>query len=88
MYIAAAFYREDATSTLGLSMSRAAVPSSPASGTDAPAATTDGAHFDENGVDLTLVRYTLSLTPTERLKAVENFMNVMASVRPASASVC
>jgi len=39
--------------------------------------------FDENGVDLSLVRYSLSLTPTERLKAVENFMNAMASVRTA-----
>jgi hypothetical protein len=37
--------------------------------------------YDENGVDLTLVRYSLSLTPTQRLKAVENFMNAMASVR-------
>jgi hypothetical protein len=37
--------------------------------------------YDENGVDLSLVRYTLSLTPTQRLKAVENFMNAMASVR-------
>jgi hypothetical protein len=41
--------------------------------------------FDEQGVDLTLVRYTLGLTPTERLKALENFMNAMASVRPGSA---
>ena len=39
------------------------------------------ADCDDNGVDLTLVRYTLSLTPTERLKAVENFMNVMSTVR-------
>jgi hypothetical protein len=39
--------------------------------------------FDENGVDLSLVRYSLSLTPTQRLKAVENFMNAMASVRTA-----
>ena len=37
--------------------------------------------YDENGVDLSLVRYSLSLTPTQRLKAVENFMNAMASVR-------
>ena len=37
--------------------------------------------YDDNGVDLSLVRYTLSLTPTERLKAVENFMNAMATVR-------
>ena len=39
--------------------------------------------YDENGVDLSLVRYSLSLTPTQRLKAVENFMNAMASVRTA-----
>lgn len=38
--------------------------------------------FDENGVDLTLIRYSLSLSPTERLKSVENFMNAMATVRP------
>ena len=43
--------------------------------------------YDENGVDLSLVRYTLKLTPTERLKAVENFMNAMATVKylPSSA---
>jgi hypothetical protein len=50
-----------------------------------PAAATDVAKpdYDENGVDLSLVRYSLSLTPTQRLKAVENFMNAMASVRKA-----
>lgn len=49
-------------------------------------ATTDAANpdYDENGVDLSLVRYSLSLTPTQRLKAVENFMNAMASVRTAT----
>jgi hypothetical protein len=49
-------------------------------------AATDAAKpdYDENGVDLTLVRYSLSLTPTQRLKAVENFMNAMASVRTAT----
>ena len=48
-------------------------------------ATADAARsdFDENGVDLSLVRYSLSLTPTQRLKAVENFMNAMAGVRTA-----
>lgn len=48
-------------------------------------AATDAARldYDENGVDLSLVRYSLSLTPTQRLKAVENFMNAMASVRTA-----
>jgi hypothetical protein len=46
----------------------------------------DASDFDENGVDLTLVRYSLRLTPTERLKAVENFMKTMATVRrPAAA---
>ena len=38
--------------------------------------------YDENGVDLALVRYTLSLSPTERLKGVENYMKAMASVKP------
>ena len=47
------------------------------------AADVPGSDFDENGVDLSLVRYSLSLTPTQRLKAVENFMNAMASVRAA-----
>ena len=37
---------------------------------------------DQNGVDLTLVRYTLSLTPSERLLALERFMNVLATARP------
>jgi hypothetical protein len=41
---------------------------------------------DANGVDLTLVRYTLSLTPTERLKALENFMNAMTTVRRPTGS--
>lgn len=40
--------------------------------------------FDENGVDLTLVRFSLGLTPTERLKSVENFMNAMSTVRRPS----
>lgn len=42
--------------------------------------------YDENGVDLTLVHYSLSLTPTQRLKAVENFMNAMASVRTVAST--
>lgn len=42
--------------------------------------------FDDEGVDLALVRYSLSLSPTERLKSVENFMKTMATVRkPATA---
>src|SRR5688500_11108859 len=39
--------------------------------------------YAESGVDFSLVRYSLSLTPTQRLKAVENFMNALASVRAA-----
>jgi hypothetical protein len=54
----------------------------------APASDTDPAElYDENGVDLSLVRYTLTLTPTERLKAVENFMNALATVKHLPASV-
>lgn len=41
----------------------------------------DARDFDENGVDLTLVRYSLALSPTERLKSLENFMNAMTTVR-------
>ncbi len=48
------------------------------------AADESGPEYDENGVELSLIRYSLALTPTERLKAVENFMNAMASVRPVS----
>jgi hypothetical protein len=42
--------------------------------------------YDENGVDLSLVRHTLSLSPTERLKAVENYMKAVASVKVISRS--
>jgi hypothetical protein len=38
--------------------------------------------YDENGVDLTLVRYTLGLSPTARLVTLEKFMNALASARP------
>jgi hypothetical protein len=41
----------------------------------------DEPQTDEQGVDLTLVRYTLGLTPTERLLALESYMNTMATVR-------
>jgi hypothetical protein len=57
--------------------------------TEASPPDTDSAEqlYDENGVDLSLVRYTLRLTPTERLKAVENFMNAMATVKHLPSSV-
>jgi hypothetical protein len=52
----------------------------PADVSEAPREAAPG-DFDENGVDLTLIRYTLSLSPTERLRSVENFMNAMSTVR-------
>ena len=36
---------------------------------------------DAQGVDLTLVRHTLGQTPTERLRALESYMNTLATVR-------
>jgi hypothetical protein len=45
----------------------------------------DERDFDENGVDLSLIRYSLSLTPSERLQSVENFMKAMSTVRRLSA---
>lgn len=39
---------------------------------------------DENGVDLTLIRASLALTPTERLKSLENALNVLATVQPSN----
>jgi hypothetical protein len=63
-------------------MSRLVTRSSP--DTEAGTALTAEDQYDENGVDLTLVRYTLSLSPTQRLKAVENHMKAMASVKTIS----
>lgn len=37
--------------------------------------------FDDNGVDLSLIRYSLSLTANERLRSVENFMNALTTIR-------
>jgi hypothetical protein len=35
--------------------------------------------YDENGVDVSLVRWMLSLTPTERLQALQSFADLVAS---------
>jgi hypothetical protein len=48
---------------------------------EASAREADERDYDENGVDLTLIRYSLSLTVTERLKSVEKFMRAMSTVR-------
>ena len=37
---------------------------------------------DENGVDLTLIRAMLALSPLERLRQAEAYMRALASVRP------
>lgn len=36
---------------------------------------------DENGVDLTLIRWMLSLTPAGRLDVLESFMNDILEIR-------
>lgn len=41
--------------------------------------------YDENGIDRTLVRWMLSLTPTERLEVVQSSIDLLASVRDVPA---
>lgn len=36
---------------------------------------------DENGVDLTLIRWMLSLTPAERLDVLQDFVNDVLEIR-------
>ena len=44
----------------------------------------DESPYDENGVDRSLVRWMLSLTPTERLEAVQSSIDLIDSVREIS----
>lgn len=39
----------------------------------------------EDGVDLTLIRWMLSLTPEERLKAVQQYVRSVANIRELNA---
>lgn len=39
------------------------------------------AAYDENGVDRSLIRWSLSLTPTERVRSVEETLNALATLR-------
>jgi len=39
----------------------------------------------EDGVDLTLIRWFLSLTPAERLESLENFVNGVLMIRGENA---
>jgi hypothetical protein len=51
-------------------------------GTDAPSGLTD---YSADGVDLTLIRWMLSLTPAERLEYLEQRVNDIISIRELNA---
>ncbi|WP_437595670.1 hypothetical protein WMF28_24145 [Sorangium sp. So ce590] len=44
----------------------------------------DDSPYDENGVDRSLVRWMLSLSPTERLAQVQSSIDLVMSVREPS----
>jgi hypothetical protein len=48
---------------------------------DAPPPSTEGPAFSEDGVDLTLIRWYLSLTPTERLQHLQAHASFVWRVR-------
>lgn len=48
---------------------------------DHPAEERDDSPYDENGVDRSLVRWMLSLSPTERLAQVQSSIDLIMSVR-------
>jgi hypothetical protein len=56
-------------------------PAKPPAATPDDAALEEPRQVDELGVDLTLVRETLRMSPTERLVSLQNAMNTLASVR-------
>ena len=39
----------------------------------------DESNYDEDGVDVGLIRWMLSLTPIERLQALQSFVDLVAS---------
>ena len=41
--------------------------------------------YDEAGVDLTLIRWMLSLTPSERLHVLEGHLNAILAIRELNA---
>jgi hypothetical protein len=41
--------------------------------------------YAEDGVDLTLIRWMLSLTPDERLDVLQNHVNAILAIREANA---
>ncbi len=42
--------------------------------------------YSEDGVDLTLIRWMLSLTPAERLQVLQQFVNSVLEIRALNAS--
>jgi hypothetical protein len=40
--------------------------------------------YDADGIDRSLIRYCLSLTPDERLEQLEGFLEFIESARPVS----
>jgi hypothetical protein len=42
--------------------------------------------YDENGVDRSLIRWSLARTPTERVRAVEETLEALATLRRLDAS--
>ena len=41
--------------------------------------------YSEDGVDLTLIRWMLSLTPRERLENLQSFVNAIVAIRERNA---
>lgn len=44
-----------------------------------------GAEYTEDGVDLTLIRWMLSLTPAERLDVLQQHLNAVLDIRERNA---
>ena len=45
------------------------------------------AEFDENGVDITLIRWMLSLSPAERLGVLERFVAAILEIRARNSAI-
>jgi hypothetical protein len=45
----------------------------------------DGALYSEDGVDLTMIRWMLSLTPAERLEVLQSTVNSILEIREQNA---
>jgi hypothetical protein len=44
-------------------------------------------HFTDDGVDVTLIQWMLSMTPAERLAVLENFVNDLEEIREYNAKI-